>query len=534
MALDLYLIAPILIGGALIAKLSERYRFPYPIPLIIAGVLIGQVVPLNDLSTEIIGLDLIAQLTLATVLFYAGLTMNIRELRFSLTSVMLLATLGVLVTSIVAGFTIAMFTSLGVVAFLIGAVLSPTDPAALFSVLESGGVRVKRKVFSILEGEAVFNDATAVVLVITVFTPIIIPALSVPWFVVVQEFFLSMIVGILIGFGIAYVIGSIIVRTGEDTSLSILTAATPILAYGIGELFAPLGIHPGALAAVFAGIFMANARRMMKMDPLPQKSMRGAMKNVSFAFEIVIFILLGATVDIQHLFLNPDLVMTGLITAALVILLARPIAVFLVTAYDKGMGWRDRFLVSWAGVKGVATAALAAISIASITRYAVPGFAEIARTINGIVFIVLMVSLTVQGITTPFLASALGLTEKQDVTLEITARRDATRQALLHLVDLYTEGKIDNALYTRLKAELEEEIFTLEDDLRKIISETRARLRELEVRESLLTAKLDYYRKQYEAGKIDDSSYETYRRELEAEIEEIQMRMRSLSRGMTT
>ncbi len=531
MALDLYLIAPILIGGALIAKIAERYRFPYPIPLIVAGILIGQVVPLNELSTEIIGLDLIAQLTLASVLFYAGLTMNIRELRFSLRSVMLLATLGVVITSVVAGITIALFTSIGVVAFLIGAVLSPTDPAALFSVLESGGVTVKRKIFSILEGEAVFNDATAVVLVITVFMPIVIPALAVPWFVVIEQFLLSMIIGVIIGFGIAYVIANTIVRADDDTILSILTGATPILAYGFGEIFAPLGIHPGALASVFAGIFIANARRIMKMEPLPKKSMRGAMKNVSFVFEIVVFILLGATVDISNLLSNPTLIFTGLITSALVIFLARPVAVFLVTAYDKTVGWRERFLISWAGVKGVASAALAAISVAEFTHYAIPDFEAIGQAFNGIVFIVLMVSLLLQGLTTPYLTTYLGLAEEKDAALEITARRDATRQALLHLVDLYTEGKIDSQLYQRLKAEMEEEIFTLEDELRKIISETRARLLELETRETLLNTKLEHYQKLYESGKLEDSSYEPIKAELEAEIEEIQTQIRSLKKG---
>ncbi len=530
MAVDLYIIAPILIGGALIAKFAERYRFPYPIPLIIAGLILGRVMPIGSVYGEVVGLDLIAQLTLATVLFYAGLTMNVRELRFSLTSVMLLATLGVVITSLVAGVTIALFSTIGVMAFVIGAILSPTDPAALFSVLETGGVRVKRRLFSILEGEAVFNDATSVVLVITVFMPLVIPALSVPWYIVLEEFFLSMVIGVLTGFGIAHIIGRAIVRSAEDTT-TILTATTPILAYGLGELFAQFGVHPGALASVFAGIFMANARRL-GMEPLPQKSMRGAMKNVSFAFEIVVFILLGATVDLDYLMTDVNLVLLGLLTAVLVILVARPVAVFLVTAHDRNIGWRDRFFVSWAGVKGVASAALAAIVVSAITSHAIEGFEEAGRLINSIVFVVLMSSLLLQGLTTPYLAKWLDLVEPHDAATEITAQRDATRQALLHLVDLYTEGKIDAALYSRLKAELEEEIFRLEDELRQYVSEKRARLRELEIREEVLRTKLEHFRSLYESGKISDSVYENQVREIETEIEEIMNRRRSLQQGM--
>ncbi len=531
MAVDLYVIAPVLIGGVVIAKFAERYRFPYPIPLILAGVIIGQVMPLGSVYGEVVGLDVVAQLTLAAVLFYAGLTMNIRELRFSLTNVMLLATLGVVITSIVAGITIGLFSAMGLMAFVIGAILSPTDPAALFSVLESGGVRVKRRLFSILEGEAVFNDATSVVLVITVFMPLVIPALSVAWYVIIEEFLLSMIIGVVTGFAIAHVIGRIIIRTAEDTTISILTATTPILAYGLGEIFAQLGIHPGALASVFAGIFMANARRM-GMEPLPQKSMRGAMKNVSFAFEIVVFILLGATVDLQYLMNSPAIVALGLMTSVLVILVARPVAVFLVTAHDRSMSWRDRFFVSWAGVKGVASAALAAIVVAAITSYEITGFEQSGRDLNAIVFLVLMTSLLLQGLTTPHLATRLGLVESHDFAQEIMARRDATRKALLHLVDLYTEGKVDSSLYSRLKAELEEEIFRLEDELRQLVSEKRARLRELEVRESVLRAKLDHFKRLYEDGKIEDSIFQDQVREIEAEIEELENRRRALQQGL--
>jgi cell volume regulation protein A len=166
----LVLIAIILILGVAIAKFAERYRVPHPIPLVLAGLLMGRILLFfnpGEPLVQIAGFDFIAQLTLAAVLFYAGLTLNLRDLRLSIENVMLLATIGVLATALIGGFAIQVSTAalgvpVGIAAFLIGAILAPTDPAALFSVLESGGVRVKRKLFSILEGEAVFNDATSV------------------------------------------------------------------------------------------------------------------------------------------------------------------------------------------------------------------------------------------------------------------------------------------------------------------------------------------------------------------------------------
>ena len=160
MDVSLYLIAAVLIGGVALAKVAESIKFPYPIVLILAGMVL-QLLPL-EVIPEGLGLEFIAQLTLAAVVFYAGLTMNLKETQRSRNSIVLLATLGVLLTSIFSGMAVSFFSgSMIALALLIGAIVSPTDPAALFSVLESGGVRVKRKLFTLLEGEAVLNDATA-------------------------------------------------------------------------------------------------------------------------------------------------------------------------------------------------------------------------------------------------------------------------------------------------------------------------------------------------------------------------------------
>lgn len=552
----LVLVAGILIIGVAIAKIAERYKVPHPLPLVLTGLLMGRVlVFLNPESplVQIAGFDFIAQLTLATVLFYAGLTLNLRDLRLSLVNVLLLATIGVLATSLIGGYALQISTAaiaipIGVAAFLIGAILSPTDPAALFAVLETGGVRVRRKLFSILEGEAVFNDATSVILVITVFEPIVIATLastvgSTNWGLIAGEFFASMGLGVALGFIVARVVGWAIPKAGDDTNVSILTATTPFLAYGLGELFTIFYIHPGALAAVFAGIFMANARRT-GLKPLPQRSMRRVMKNVSFFFEIVVFILLGyslsvpliegdrTTETIAFILANPAIMTLGLVMAILVILVARPISVFLVTAGDRAMGIKERFFLSWAGVKGVASAALAAIAVTVIIQksHELVGQAQVdyldairnvVPTIYAIVFIVLLISLIVQGLTTSYLANRLGLIEEKDEAKEITVHRDATRQALLQLVDEYTEGRIDAEMYTRFKAELEEEIFNLEAELRRIVSIRRSRIKELNVSEMIYRKKLEVYEKEYESGKISDAVYQDLKIQLEAEIEEI-------------
>ncbi len=540
MAVELYLVAAILIGGAALAKVAEEYKFPYPIPLIIAGIILGLALgPEFSLLPADFGFDFIAQLALAVVLFYAGLTMNLKETNRSRVSVILLATLGVLLTSIIAGVAVTfLIPSIGL-ALLIGAILSPTDPAALFSVLESGGVRVKRKLFTLLEGEAVFNDATAVVMVTTLFLPLVVPAIALPWWESLLGFFLSIGVGILIGYAVAYGVSRIILNTGEDTNISILTATSPILAYGLGEAVAAIlpFVHPGALAAVFAGIFLGNSK-LVGVSFLPQKSMRGVMKNVSFVFEIAVFVLFGVTLDVVGLAADVGLITIGLVVGLLVIFFARPVSVLLVTLGDRTVDMKERFLLSWAGVKGVASAALAAIAVGVIlensesvdTFFQAQGLTttDVVFTINSIIFIVVLMSLFLQGLTTPILTQKLKLMEEKDRAQDIAIERNATRQALLHLVDLYTEGKVDSKTYSTLKHELEEQIFTLEDELRAVVAERRARQREIEMRNEILKKKLEYLTSEYENGNISDSAYTDLQHELAAEIEELESRKRLL------
>ena len=536
----LFLAVIIIIAGAALAKIAGNYKFPYPIPLIIAGLLLGLWIPAEGL-TDLIGLDFIAQLTLATVLFYAGLTMNIRELAASAKLILLLSTLGVLATALVAGVTIlAVFPAVGLfVAFLIGSILTPTDPAALFSVLESSGIRVKKKISSILEGEAVFNDATAVILVLTVFVAGVVPELEQTAGGMLTEFVLSIGLGVVVGLGVAFAIGKIILMTKDDTNVTIMTALTPILAFGVGEAITGfgqatigLGIHPGILAAVFAGIFMANPHKL-GLDPLPRVSMRTTMKNVSFAFEIVIFLLMGLTVDTEFILTTPNILPLGIGIAALVIFVARPAIVFAITMPVRSISMKERLFLSWAGVKGVASAALAAIAVAVITNpaYTVPDQATLGQTISSLVFIVLMVSLLLQGLTTPFLAERLNLIEEEDIFEEISTQRDATRHALLSLVDEYTERRVEASLYKRLKAELEGEIFTLEDNLRKMASEKRARMLEVTAREQILQQKLLYYEQEYEKGRLRDSVYSDQKAALEDDLNSLLMVKKQIEEG---
>jgi len=170
-------------------------------------------------------------------------------------------------------------------------------------------------------------------------------------------------------------------------------------------------------------------------------------------------------------------------------------------------------------------------SIVTNPAFTVPDQATLGQTISSLVFIVLMVSLLLQGLTTPFLAERLNLIEEEDIFEEISTKRDATRHALLSLVDEYTERRVEASLYKRLKAELEEEIFTLEDNLRKMASEKRARMLEVTAREQILQQKLLYYEQEYEKGRLRESVYADQKTALEDDLNSLYIVKKQIEEG---
>ena len=101
----------------------------------------------------------------------------------------------------------------------------------------------------------------------------------------------------------------------------------------------------------------------------------------------------------------------------------------------------------------------------------------------------------------------------------------------MSLVDEYTERRVEASLYKRLKAELEEEIFTLEDNLRKMASEKRARLLEVTAREQILQQKLSYYEHEYEKGRLSELVYADQKVKLEDDLNNLLITKRQIEEG---
>ncbi len=391
--LVLGLTATLLLGAAL-SWLAERWHVPDIVLFLLLGVLLGPA--LLDLVRPG-DMPQLAQaavlLGAAYLLFEGGRSLDAGELRAGWRATLLLATLGVLVTAAVAGFAAHLAFGIGLLpSLLVGAVLAPTDPAAIVPILTS--LPVARRLQALLVSESAANDATGAALAAALAGGVENLALglgSLVWNLVVGA-----AVGGLIGLGLHALQERL---KGSQHGLRPMMALTALItAYALATLVAASGF----LAAFVAGLLAGRShRRFRRQDPVAASFYEYSAGIFSRLIRLVVFTVLGAS-------LLPSLAALAvpalLVTLALV-LVARPLTVLLLRLDRKGAySWREIAFAGWVRETGVVPGALAALLLAER--------APQAPIVAACVFAALLVTLLVQAPTTRHLAGRLGLLER--------------------------------------------------------------------------------------------------------------------------
>jgi len=385
--------ATLLLGAAL-SWLAERWHVPDIVLFLLLGVLLGPA--LLDLVRPG-DMPQLAQaavlLGAAYLLFEGGRSLDAGELRAGWRATLLLATLGVLVTAAVAGFAAHLAFGIGLLpSLLVGAVLAPTDPAAIVPILTS--LPVARRLQALLVSESAANDATGAALAAALAGGVENLALglgSLVWNLVVGA-----AVGGLIGLGLHALQERL---KGSQHGLRPMMALTALItAYALATLVAASGF----LAAFVAGLLAGRShRRFRRQDPVAASFYEYSAGIFSRLTRLVVFTVLGAS-------LLPSLAALAvpalLVTLALV-LVARPLTVLLLRLDRKGAySWREIAFAGWVRETGVVPGALAALLLAER--------APQAPIVAACVFAALIVTLLVQAPTTRHLAGRLGLLER--------------------------------------------------------------------------------------------------------------------------
>lgn len=380
--------AVLVLFGVFASKLSARSGIPALLLFLAIGMLAGSDGP-GGVEFSDYGLaQTVGILALAFILFDGGLSTDWVSVRPVMREGIILATLGVAATAAIVGWaaSLALGLPLGV-GFLLGAIVSSTDAAAVFSVLRSRSASLKGDVGALLELESGSNDPMAVFLTVGLLQLLGEDGASVAG--LLPLFGLQMTLGAAVGLGAAWASVTTLnrFRLEYDGLYPVVTIAVVLLTYGAAALLGGSGF----LAVYVAGVRMGNS------DFVHRRRLVAFHDAIAWLSQIAMFLALGLLVFPSRL---PGIALRGLLVAAVLVLVARPVAVF-ATMVGSRLARREKILVSWVGLRG-------AVPIILATFPLVEGLPE-GETLFDVVFFAVVVSVLVQGTTIPTVARRLGL-----------------------------------------------------------------------------------------------------------------------------
>ncbi len=450
---------------AVLALVGRRLPVPYPVLLVIAGVLLSLIPGLPSIRLVP---ELIFLIFLPPLLYPAALFTSWRDFQANLRPILLLAVGLVLFTTIGVGVVARYFIPdlrLGS-AFVLGAIVSPPDAIAASAIAEH--LRLPRRIVTILEGESLVNDATALVTYRFAVAAVVTGYIS--WTMVTAQFVLATVGGVLIGLLVG-ILTTWIERRIEDPPIEITIALlTPFVAYLPAD---SLGFS-GVLAVVTAGLYLGwripeitSSRTRLQVGPV--------WEMVEFLLNGFIFILIGLQLPTVLRALSGYSKLQLLWYASVVslaVILVRILWVF-PAAYlprllipslrqrDPYPAWQHTTLIAWTGMRGVVSLA-AALALPVRTRNGEPFPGR--DLILFLTFSVIVATLVIQGLSLPPFIRWLGLEEDYAAGREeCEARLKANQAALVRLDELTQSASVDPDALQRLRAEYEDRIRVLQE-----------------------------------------------------------------------
>lgn len=390
----------LLVGSILlfISLLAGKTSFKFGVPVIIFFVAIGMLAGSDGIggiyfdnphTAQFIGI-----LALNFILFSGGLDTDVKSIKPVLRHGITLSTLGVLITAISVGFFVWAVTDFTIYeGLLLGSIVSSTDSAAVFSILRSKSLALKGKLRPILELESGSNDPMAYILTL-VFTGLVVNQDS-SLMSAVPMFFSQLIIGGLMGFLIGRISKHVIngIRLDYEGLYIVLLIAIMFFSFSFTDFIGGNGF----LAVYICGLYLGDK------DLIHKKKILKSFDSFAWLMQIVLFLTLGLLVYPREVV---PFIGIGLLISLFMIVVARPVAVFLSLSFFK-INQRQRWFISWVGLRG-------AVPIVFATYPLIAG-AEKAPIIFNIVFFISVTSVVLQGTTLSMVARWMKLTIPEEL-----------------------------------------------------------------------------------------------------------------------
>jgi cell volume regulation protein A len=405
-------------------------------------------------------------LALIVILAEGGLTTRPANVRPVLLPATALASLGVVISIVLVAVPTHLILGLDLrTATLIGAVLAPTDAAAVFTVAR--GLRLPPRLQTILEAESGLNDAPVVVVVVLLSTTATHESAWLVPLVIALELLGGVIVGAGVGFAARWMLPRLALPAAGLYPVAVL--ALVLLSYGLAAV-----LHASGFAAVYVTSLMLAAAQLPH-----RRAVLGFVEGIAWSVKIGMFVMLGVLAVPARI---PAAAPTALLVGVLLLLVARPVSVAACLLPLRPGSWSSRRLgaspvpavwtafIAWSGLRGAVPIVFATIPLGA-------GLAD-GELIFDTTFLLVVVLTLVQAPTMPFAARRLGLVSKQqasELTVEV-APLDSIRASLLDL-EIPAGSRLVGAYIVELPLPSDAVVSLIVRDGRSIVPDRHARVR---------------------------------------------------------
>jgi cell volume regulation protein A len=387
--------------GTLAGFVAQKIKVPDIAVFLIVGMLIGpQAFGIVDIKADSTLNQIVLLFGASYVLFDGGASLRFRILKQVWITIVVLATVGVLVTAAITGLAAHLVLGLPwMAALLLGSAIASTDPATLVPIFRQ--VSIRDRVAQTVMSESAFNDATGAILTFGVLAVALGSgefSLASSLFDLLKQAAIGIVAGLVLGYLAALFIAH------ERWAFLMEYAPVVTLMALIGAYFAADGLQASGFMAVFVfGIVIGNKESFgFKMGEGEQQQLDQYVTTTAFIMRLFIFLLLGSQVDFA---LMNQYLLGGVIVTIIFMLLARPVTVLLCALPDRRARWTfgEILFMCWTRETGVIPAALAGLLVGMN--------APAARVIASVTFIAILMTILIQAPTTRWLGAKLGLLE---------------------------------------------------------------------------------------------------------------------------
>lgn len=458
----------LLVAAAILAA-TKRVRVPFTVVLVLVGIVLAQIAqrfpgffdPLRSLS---ISPDLILYVFLPTLVFESAFNMDARALRRDIGAVLLLAAPGLLLSTALIGYIVHWSTSIPLApALLLGAILSATDPVAVIAVFKQLGA--PRRLTTLVDGESLFNDATAIVLSRILLGVMAMGTLNGDALFNGAVQFVSLFIGgLLVGWVLGMITGFLLGKVVDDPAIEI--TLTTVVAY-LSFLMAEDVFHvSGVMAVVAAGVTLGDWGRM-RVSPPVRAYLEHFWSYMSFVANALIFLLVGLTIHLPEVWAS----LRTLLWVIVAMLISRAIMIYGLTPLlgrlpgSEAIDAAYRKLLYWGGLRGAVALALV---------LSLPSF-EFTHTFVALVTGAVLFTLLVQGLSIEPVMRRLGLAHPPlaDRLALLESRVVGKQRAMARIPELQHGGLFSSVIAARVLQRCERQLGSLQDEI--------GRLREVEM-----------------------------------------------------